>query len=46
MHVLPCKTEVFEIIILLFGPLCEIVDIAFSAEVPIGVSHTEDNNRR
>lgn len=38
--------QIFESIILLFDPLCEIVDIAFSVEVPIGVSHTADNNRR
>lgn len=36
----------FESIILLFGPLCEIVDIAFSVEVPIGVSNTAEHNRR
>lgn len=30
--------QIFESIILLFDPLCEIVDIAFSVEVPIGVS--------
>lgn len=41
-----CETEVFESIMLLFGPLCEVVDIAFSVEVPIGASHTTDNNRR
>lgn len=36
----------FESIILLVGALCEIVDIAFSVEVPIGVPHTADNNRK
>lgn len=36
----------FESVALLSDPLCEIVDIAFSVEVPIGVPRTADNNRR
>lgn len=36
----------FEHVILLLGPLCEIVDIAFSVDVPIGFSHIANNNRR
>lgn len=46
MHLFSSNTEVFEHVILLFGPLCEIVDIAFSVELPIGFSHMADNNRR
>lgn len=38
--------QIIESIIPLFDPLCEILDIAFSVEVPIGVSHTADNNRK
>lgn len=45
-HLFSSNTEVFEHVILLFGPLCEIVDIAFSVDVPIGFSHIANNNRR
>jgi len=45
MHWFSSKTKVFQSIILLFGPLFEIVDISSSVEVPIGVSHITEKNK-